>query len=335
MITAKNTSKANTPTVCQGLLVKLLDEYRLSLQALNRSSKTISWYMQILGRYLNFLAERSLLKPLADLGAPELRAYILYLQQCERWAGVPNIRKSTGKLSAYSIQGHVRCIKAFWSFLEREGYLASNPLAKFLLPKVPKKPMSTLSREQVDQLLASVNRHNPIGAKYFLIILLLYDTGIRISELVSIKTQDIDLKHDRISVLGKGQKVRPVFFCSDTKKEIKRYINDFRSQCCQNSSPYLFPRKDGCPVSVNSVQQFLRRLANRAGLTGVKCSPHVFRHSFATESAAWGADSIALMEIMGHESVVTTQKYTHLRPHELRRLHTKFSPVKKLRRKWR
>jgi site-specific recombinase XerD len=264
------------------------------------------------------------------LGASELKAYILYLQQKKRWADSPNIKKATGKLSPYSIQGHVRAIKAFWSWAEREGHIKANPLAKFPLPKVPQKLLPTLSRGEIKNVLSMLDRHTPIGGKYYLIILLLTDTGIRISELSHIKIHDLDLQHNRVKILGKGQKWRIVPFSPVTRSAIDRYLTTSRRHLCSVDSPYLFPRPNGLPVSINSVQQFLRRIGARAILNGTRCSPHTFRHSFATMAVANGANVMVLKEIMGHESLQTTMKYVHLQPDDLQLQHTKFSPVTNL-----
>jgi site-specific recombinase XerD len=306
---------------------ELLQDYAMSLEVLNRSPKTLSWYAEILKRYSAFLDANPMQKPLGELGTQELKAYTLHLQKASRWANNLNIKKCTGKLSAHSIQGHVRAIKAFWSWLHREGYIAQNRLAGFPLPRAPEKPSTILSPEQITRLLASIDRLSPGGAKYYAVLLLLLDTGLRISELVHIRLEDLDLPHGCVTVLGKGQKVRTVPFSHLTRRQLTRYLNQFRHQVCAVESPYLFPKADATSLSVNSVQQFLRRLAKRAGLNGTRCSPHVFRHSFATHSVANGANVFVLKEIMGHSSLTTTMKYTHLQPHDLQVQHARFSPV--------
>ena len=310
---------------------QLLDEYKFYLEAMNRSPKTISWYQDILGKYFAFQTSNQMLKPVQELGTAELRAYILHLQQTTRWANSPYIRKATGKLSPYSIQGEVRAIKAFWGYLEKEGYIEKNPLARFPLPKVPQKPVHILSSEQIMTLLSQTDRHTATGAKYYTILLILLDSGLRISELVNICIKDLDLQHNCVQVLGKGQKQRTVPFSNLTRREINHFIISFRPRLCQVESPYLFPRSDGTPISINSVQQLLRRLAMKVGLDGMRCSPHVFRHTFATQSIANGANVFTLKEIMGHSTLTTTMKYTHLQPHDLQVQHAKFSPVANLR----
>lgn len=316
----------NTIKVYSDSIEKLLDYYVASLKAANRSPKTVSWYLEILKRFFAFLSAESILKVVQDMGAAELTAYVLYLQQAERWPNKQSL-KAKGRLSDYSIQGHVRAVKAFWSWLYDEGYIDQNPLIKYPLPSVTKKIVQTLSMEQIKRLLNAVDKVTPLGSKYYCILLLLVDAGLRISELVNIKLADLDLVIGLVKVTGKGRKERIVPFYKITRKELQKYINHLRPQLCTMESPYLFPTTDGDHVSVGSVQQYIRRLARKAGLQGIKCSPHVFRHTFATQATVNEATAFTLKEIMGHESLQTTLKYTHLKPGDLKAQHNKFSPV--------
>jgi site-specific recombinase XerD len=326
----KNNKKAaNNKKGLAQVFVALLEDYVLSLKASNRSPKTITWYIEILKRYLTFLSSNGLLKPVHELGRQELRAYITHLQKATRWQKCRYV-KDERKLSPFSIQGHARCIKAFWGWLFKEEYIDRNPLDHFPLPSVPDTPFAVLSIEQIQTLLSCIDRSSPAGMRHLVIILLLFDTGCRISELLNIKLDDIDFKQGSIIVLGKGKRYRPVFFIQETKKELLRYINRERTLLCEVDSPYLFPAADGSAISINSVQQFLRRLALKAKLNGTRCSPHVFRHSFATHSVAGTAGPFELKELMGHRSLNTTMKYIHLSPEDLQRHHERFSPAKRL-----
>ena len=308
----------------------LLGAYRRDLGAANRSPKTISWYMEILHRFFAFLDSRNLAKPIEDIGREEVRTYIRYLQTVRKWPNSPYIRATKGNLSPYSVQGHVRAIKAFWGWLLREEYTLKNPLAKLPLPNAPQTLVKTLTMDQFRRLLAVVDRHAPLGAKYYCILLFLLDTGVRISELVNIKMSDIDLVNCLCKVVGKARKERVVPFHRVTRKELQRYVNISRPELCSYDSCYLFPRSDGDHISVNSVQQFVRRIAIRAGLQGMKCSPHIFRHSFSTSFIAKGGTDFALMDILGHTSLQPTRKYVHLRPGDLQHQHNRFTPLEDL-----
>ncbi len=133
-----------------------------------------------------------------------------------------------------------------------------------------------------------------------------------------------------MKITGKGQKERVVPFCIFTRKELLKYMKHYRSDLCKLDSPYLFPASDGNHVSVNSIQQAIKRLAAKAGLHGIKCHPHIFRHTFATLFLAKGGQAMVLKEIMGHESMQTTQKYVHFLPDDLQKQHWKYSPVEDL-----
>jgi site-specific recombinase XerD len=313
-----------------GSAKELLEHYGSSLQVMNRSPKTISWYIEILGRYFSFLESNSLTRPIDELGKDELRAYIRHLQGSAKWENNVHIKAARGKLSPYSIQGHVRAVKAFWSWLASEGYVEENVLAGFPLPRVPQYVIKTLTFDHLKKLLAEIDRSTAIGARYYTLLILLLDTGLRVSEAVKIKMSDVDLKHGLIVVLGKGQKERVVPFSKLTRKELIRYVNKFRSQLDCKDSPYLFPAGSGEHVSINSVQQYVRRLANKVDLNGTRCYPHIFRHTFATQSIANGANVFVVKEIMGHASLQTTLKYIHLQIKDLKNQHEKFSPVEGL-----
>lgn len=306
----------------------VLQHYRLCLVAANRSPRTIGGYMENLPRFLDFVPA----KRLEQIGAEDLRAYVRHLQQSTRWAHHPHMKKAHGQLSPYSVQAHVRDVKAFWSFLRREGYLQENPLAGFPLPKVPQKPVSTLQADQIRTLLSSLNRDSSRGALYSTLLQLLLDTGLRISEATKIKLADLDLPRGWARVTGKGSKIRLVPLSAPCRRELQRYLRLFRSELAQDGSEYLFPRAGGGPITINSVEQYLRRLASRCGLGAIKCTPHTFRHTFATESIAHGANAFTLKEVMGHASLQTTLKYVHMQPAEIQAQHAQFSPLANLNR---
>ena len=131
-------------------------------------------------------------------------------------------------------------------------------------------------------------------------------------------------------ITGKGQKERMIPFCKTTRKAITKYINEFRQSLCPKESPHLFANYDGDNVTIGSIQQYIRRLAKKSGLQGAKCSPHIFRHTFATQAIVGGANVFVVKDIMGHSSLQTTLKYTHLKSADLKDQHNKFSPVASL-----
>lgn len=315
--------------VARPTLADFFTAYETSLKAANRSPKTIQWYLWILETYFRYLISENLMKPLTKLGRSELTLYIRNLQNAPKWQNRFK-DNSKGNLSPASIQGHVRAVKAFWGWLHKEGFIETNPLEKFPLPKAPVREIRILSASQLKLLLAAIDRNTANGAKYYCILLLLLDAGPRISELVNLKLSDLDLVSGFFTVMGKGGKERSVPFSGQLRRVLQRYLNHHRASICKIESDYLFPTADGGHVSVNAVQQYLRRLKNRVGLASIKCSPHIFRHTLATMLIAAGATPFAVKDILGHASLNTTLKYTHLQPSDLKHQHQEYTPLNTL-----
>ncbi len=179
-------------------------------------------------------------------------------------------------------------------------------------------------------LLSAIDKTTSLGFMYYCIILVLLDAGMRISELVNIKMTDLDIQRGLVTILGKGQKQRVVPLTRFTVKVLFRYIQNFRNNHGVVESPYLFPHNNGRHISTNSIQQYLRRLADKAGLKDVKVTPHVFRHTFGTNAAARDANAFMIKEMMGHSSLQTTMKYIHLQTADIQAQHNRFSMVNEL-----
>ena len=305
----------------------LISEYQIELVALGRSPKTISWYLEILHRYFSFLRDQGLLRPLQQIGRRELSVYVLHLQSSTRWPGKQRGNGDGRKLSPFSVQGHVRAIRAFWGWLLRQDYISKNPMADFPLPKVPQNMVRTVNISEFTTLLHHIDPLTPHGARHRLMLLLLLDAGLRVSELVEITMENVDLANNLIRVVGKGRKERLIPISPTTRKELQHYVSKTRPELGPVDSPYLFPNPQGGHVTISLAQQFLSRLKAKAGLTGLRLHPHVLRHTFGTEYIKNQGNVFALKDIMGHESLATTLKYVHLNPSDLVRDHQKYSPL--------
>jgi len=221
---------------------KLVDEYLLYLKALARSEKTIEWYLPILKRFFTFLESNQMLSDISRIGSKELTSYILYLRESGRWPGRSDIMGDRGKLSPFSIRGHVVAIKAFWGWLLNEGYIDKNPLVKYKLPEVPDNIIKIIEPERFEELLNYIDRFNPTGDRFFCILLLLFDTGARISEAVGIELDDFLDAKEFVTVIGKRKIERRVPILPETRREINRYITRSRPLLTHVGSIYLFPR---------------------------------------------------------------------------------------------
>ncbi len=166
-------------------LVRLTESYTLCLSTEGKSTKTITWYAANLKRFAQFLSDNHLPDSVDEIGKEEARRFIFHLQNnVRRWENSPYVNDNRG-LSSFSVHGYARTIKAFWSWLLAEGYISHNPMVKLRLPRTANEVIATFSPEQVKKLLDTVDRKAPAGFRDYVMITLLYDTGIRLSELIT------------------------------------------------------------------------------------------------------------------------------------------------------
>jgi integrase/recombinase XerC len=205
-------------------------------------------------------------------------------------------------------------LRSFYKFLIRRGAVSVNPLSTIRTPKQEKRLPKTLDLEQVQKLLDAPGDADLLSSRDKAMLEILYSSGIRVSELVELEMQDLDLQEGVLRVKGKGRKDRLTPIGSQAIKAIQRYF-DLRQQDgrCQQSSHQtrVFLNKHGEPLSTRSVRRKLDKYLVQAGLDpGI--SPHTLRHSFATHLLNNGADLRSVQELLGHQSLSTTQIYTHL-----------------------
>jgi site-specific recombinase XerD len=247
----------------------------------------------------------------------DLRQFILALQQKDKWAGMAQCK---GKpLSPTSINTYVRAIKAFWSWLHREGIIEQNPLEKVPVPKLPQR----LPKIYTEAEMASIFRAIKDKPRDRAIIELLLDSGIRLSELTTLKSEDCDDRSGMVRVLGKGGKERQVFISKETAVSIATYYL-VRPEAIGEDR--LFLSEDGRPLTNPRVQKMLAAIGKRAGLTK-RLSPHKLRHTAATLSLKYGANLEYVRRILGHTDIKTTEVYLGVADTDVAEAHRKFSPV--------
>lgn len=181
------------------------------------------------------------------------------------------------------------------------------------------------------QLLYLCGRSNGQGRRNLAIILLLLDSGIRVSELVSIEVDDVNLAEGDIKIKrAKGNRERIVPIGSLVQKSLWKYINCNRPKPVIDRVNALFLSDYGMPLLVSGIQQMLRRYGKRLGITGVRCSPHTFRHTFAKNYLLNGGDIFSLQKILGHSSLASVRVYLNLFASDIKKQHQRFSPVDNL-----
>lgn len=204
-------------------------------------------------------------------------------------------------------------IKTFYKFLLIENEITQSPAELIEAPKTARKLPVYLSIEEIDQLIAQIDRSTPEGERNITLLETLYSCGLRVTELVTLKISDLHLNEEYIKVTGKGNKERLVPIGKAAKKLLNNYINNVRVHLPvkKNAGDFIFLNRRGSPISRVMVFYIIKDLADKAGIKK-KMSPHTFRHSFATHLVEGGADLRAVQEMLGHESITTTEIYTHL-----------------------
>ena len=210
-------------------------------------------------------------------------------------------------------------IKHFYKFLILENYMQVNPAELLETPRITRKLPIFLSVEEIDLILSHIDRSTSEGERNIAMLETLYSCGLRVSELISLKQTNMHINEGFISVIGKGDKQRLVPIGKSALKLVQNYINNHRNHIAikKNNEDMIFLSKRGTPITRQMVFYVIKDLAEKAGIKK-QLSPHTFRHSFATHLVEGGADLRAVQEMLGHESITTTEIYTHLDQYFLR-----------------
>ena len=218
-------------------------------------------------------------------------------------------------------------LKSFFNFLIFEGYRKTAPTDLLENPKLGRKLPETLNISEVETIISSIDLGNALGHRNRAIVETLYGSGLRVSELVELSLSNIFFKEDLIRVTGKGDKQRLVPLGNYSKKYIKIYIEEIRNQMkvAKKDSDILFLNRNGKKLTRAMIFTIVKKQAQKAGIDK-SISPHTFRHSFATHLLENGADLRTIQLMMGHESITTTEVYTHLDNKHLKQVMQKFHP---------
>ena len=273
-----------------------------------------------------------------DVSPHTLKAYTQDLKEFEAFVekkpkDIDNLDIRTFLASLYhrnlmksSIARKLASIRSFFKYLHREGYVRSNPAKLVSSPKVPKNLPKFLTIDEVFSLVETPKGESFKPSRDKAIIELLYSCGLRVSELTSLDISDLDIKETIIRVKGKGRKERIIPIGSKAMESIKNYLPERIS--LRKKSPGLFLNNRGGRLTQRSVRRILLHYSRMINLTG-NMSPHTLRHTFATHLLHEGADLRSIQELLGHSSLSTTQKYTHLDIRQLTEVYDKAHPMAK------
>ena len=293
-------------------LSKLIDQflnYLLVEKGLSRA--TLESYSADLLRYADFMQQTG-----QDTVSAEDTALIL--------KHLINLRNEG--LGARSRARHLVSLRGFYRFLAHEKVLPLDPSKLVDLPKTTLKLPDVLSQAEVQRLLNAPDGLKPSGLRDAAMLEVLYAAGLRVSELISLKVQDVQLEAGFVRVMGKGSKERIVPIGQYAREKVLFYLEHARARMVkERSSPYLFVARAGRPLTRQGFWKLLHRYARAAGLYK-KVTPHSLRHSFASHLLEGGADLRAVQVMLGHADISTTQIYTHVASDRLKELHRRFHP---------
>ncbi|MGM0619938.1 MAG: site-specific tyrosine recombinase XerD [Bacteroidota bacterium] len=263
------------------------------------SQNSVAAYINDINKLVDFLETNQ------KRVTPE-RVKLLHLKSFVEWLNEKGVSPRT---QARTISG----IKSFYKYLLIEGKISSDPTALLESPKIGRKLPDILSMEEIDTLIDAIDLEKPEGQRNKAMLETLYSCGLRVSELVNLKLTNLFFDQGFIKIEGKADKERLVPVSNRAIEEINKYMNGYRNKLKihKDSENILFLNRRGKKLSRVMVFTIIKNLSEKINLNK-KISPHTFRHSFATHLINGGADLRAVQEMLGHESILTTEIYTHL-----------------------
>ena len=288
----------------------------------------------LIREYLSFIQVEK------GLSANSLEGYRHDLSKLRRWSAEERGREpheldkkdlaqwvmslSRAGMGPRSVARAISAARGYYRFLLLDGHISSDPTAQLSAPAPAQKLPRFLTKDEINQLLGAPDASTPEGLRDRAMIELLYATGLRVTELVTLSPGQIDLDAGLLSCTGKGSKQRKVPVGRSALSWVEKYLGVRRKLLGERDSPRLFVRADGQALTRQQVWAALKNYAARAGLRGV--SPHVLRHSFATHLLEHGADTRSVQAMLGHSDLATTQIYTHVTGERLRAAYERHHP---------
>ncbi|UCC94289.1 MAG: site-specific tyrosine recombinase XerD [Candidatus Omnitrophota bacterium] len=274
------------------------------------SKNSIASYHQDLKKYITYLKKKSI-ERLDKVSRKDITDFLFFLRK---------------DISVLSISRILSTIKNFHRFLLREKITTSSPVDLIEAPKLDKKIPIFLSLDEVTRILKAPNLKNPQGIRDRAMLEIMYATGLRVSEVSSLKLSSVNLDVGFVKCKGKGSKERIVPLGKIAQHFLQKYFVGGRPKLLgKKISIHLFLAQGARPLTRQSIWKMIKKMVKKAGIRK-RVSPHTLRHSFATHLLERGADLRSVQEMLGHSSITTTQLYTHINKTRLKEIHNRFHP---------
>lgn len=294
---------------------KNLDDYLYYNEIiLGKSYNTIRSYRNDITQLIEYLTENESIKKFSEVKILTLRSFVAYLSV-------------TKKASKRSINRKISAIRSFFDYLVRNNILEENVAIYINTPKFENKLPSFLLKEDIKKLRDSIDISNILGLRDRAIIEMLYSSGLRSFELLELSEIMIDMDKRELRVIGKGDKERITFFSNTAKKYLLLYIEAKKNNNIYDKN-IVFANSKGARLTTRSLRRLIEHYGKISGINK-EITPHVFRHSFATELLNSGVDIRYVQELLGHSTIATTQFYTHISKAKLRDMYLKTRPFSK------
>ena len=296
----------------------LVDEFLTHLKVGSHYSvHTIESYGLDLRQFLQFLEEESISR-IEDIDHLALRRYLAHLKETA--------------LAKSSISRKIACLRTFFKFLCKQGFLNENPILGIVSPRREKRLPEFMYPNEIDALLKMPDLSTELGIRDQAILELLYSSGLRLQEVVNLKLEDLDLSRGYLRVMGKGSKERLAPLGGVAHRMLLRYLKEVRPNLLKNTLPNLKPQNNvflnyqGTCLSGRSIQRLVAKYLKKLVILKRKITPHTFRHTFATHLLENGADLRVVQELLGHVDISTTQIYTHVTKERISSIYLKSHP---------
>lgn len=292
------------------------DEIKLFITYLNiecgLAKNTLAAYKQDLNKFTNYLKSQGVRSP-SNVSVENI---MRFLEVCRKRGA-----------SYTSIARYLTSVRMFFRFLTAEGRLKKDVTTLLDTPKIWHRIPDVLTYPIIQKLLDAPDLKKPLGMRDKAILELMYATGMRVSELVNLKVNDINLAAGYLRCIGKGQKERVIPLGDVAAKYVKMYLDKVRPKLKREKHPFehLFLDRLGKPLRRETIWKMIHKYGLLAGVEE-KIHPHILRHSFATHLLEGGADLRYVQEMLGHSNIATTQIYTHVDKERLKAIHKKFHP---------
>lgn len=298
----------NTLTFDEAVILFIEDGERRGLRP-----DTILYYKQQLGMFRRYLVSIEKTELISEVLRIDIDNYVDWEKGRGNSNGTINIR--------------LRGVRAFFGFLKESKYISDTPMKKYPLLKTRNGNIETFSLAQLRQLFNAPDKRTFTGLRDYTFMLLLLETGLRLSEVTAIQLEDVKLSEGQIFVRHtKNSFHRYVPIQSKMKEQLRRYMK-IRGTC---ETAQLFVTIDGTPMKRNAIQKLVGKYGKKAGIKGVRCSPHTLRHTFAKLSVMNGAGVFELQKILGHSTMEMVRVYVNLYSSDVNERHREFSPLKNL-----